>query len=48
MKKPSATSLKRIQVTENNPTHKTKISSFKLKVRDEDLKSGTFFEPVRS
>jgi len=32
MNKPSATSLKKVQVTEDNSTRKTKISSFKLKV----------------
>jgi len=48
MNKPSVTSLKRVQATENNPPHKAKISSFKLKVTigDEDFKSGTLFEPV--
>jgi len=32
MNKPSAASLKRVQVTENDSNHKIKISSFKLKV----------------
>jgi len=43
MNEPSATPLKRVQVTENNSTHKTKISPFELKVSIV-IGSGTLFD----